>query len=280
MAGENVSAVTPYFGLYNNYANSVMLDDLCGFGSNSGMMSMDGSLFGGTSMPFMPTFGGGMNYESYFDNMEKYQDFMYDSQIRQHKKRKEVDFITNAPARAIEEQAEILHEKIMKNEQQQVIPALRSFLASIQSSYGQNGNPEDVLAMAKSIYKDKYKASLSDDLRKYGNGSLTQGFLHTLTLGYADKRTAEENISIIDNQPVARWENTKKVAGSAAGGAVVGATSMYLLSSLKYVKNLFKSKPLIAAGIGAAIGLLSGAGIGALNQRASTELTQNNTNVS
>lgn len=277
MAGESVSAITPYYGgLYNNYANSVMLDDLCGFGSTTGMMSMNDSLFSGMTMPFMPSFtGGGINYETYFNNMEKYQDFMYDSQIRQADKRREVNYRANAPEMAMDEQLEILHEKIMRNEQQQVIPALKALLQSIAATYGQNASQEDLIAMAKNQYKQKYQTSLSDDLRKYGNGSLTQGFLQTATLGFADKRTPEENISIIDNQPVGRWENTKKLMGNAAGGALVGGIGMYVLSSLKWAKALFKSKPLVAAGIGAAAGLLAGAGIGALNQSSSARVTSN-----
>ena len=267
MAGENVSAINPYgMNLYSNYANSVGLSDLYSLGGTGDLLSMNGSVFGGMTMPFMPTFGGNWNYEGYFDNMTKWQDFMYDSQIHQHQKRREVNFHAKAPELAIEDQAEILHEKIMKDEQEQVIPAMKAYIESVRNICGPDADQEYVLGMAKSIYKQIYNTSISEDLRKYGNGSLTQGFLQSVTLGFANKTTAEENIATIDGQPVARWKNTKKLIGNAAGGAVVGAGSMYLLSSLKAVKGFFKTKPIIAASIGGVIGLLSALGLGAIKQ--------------
>lgn len=275
MAGENVSAINPCFGggLYNNYANSVMLDDLCGFGTTPSMMSLNGSLFSGATTPFMPTFtGGGMNYEQYFDNMEKYQDFMYDSQIRQAERRREVNFRANVPDIKTDEELSILHEKIMRNEQEQIIPALQAVMDKYAQSYGRSENPQDLIAMVKYQYRQKYNTDLTEDIRKYGNGSITQGFLQAVSLGLADSRTAEENVSIIDNQPVARAEDTKKIIGNAAGGALIGSTSMLALSSLKCVKHIFKSKPLVAAIVGGVIGLLSGAGIGALHRRSSTRV--------
>ena len=267
MAGENVSAISPYgMNLYSNYANAVGISDLYSIGGTGDLLSMNGSVFGGMTMPFMPTFGGNWNYENYFDNMTRYQDFMYDSQIHQHQKRREVNFHAKAPELAIEDQAEILHEKIMKDEQEQVIPAMKAYIESVRNICGPDADQEYVLGMAKSIYKQIYNTSISEDLRKYGNGSLTQGFLQSVTLGFANKTTAEENIATIDGQPVARWENTKKLIGNAAGGAVVGAGSMYLLSSLKAFKGFFKTKPIIAAGIGAAAGLLAALGFGAINK--------------
>ena len=276
MAGENVSAINPYgMSLYNNYTNSVMLDDLCGFNSGiPGMMSMDGSLFSGGTMttPFMPGCGGGFNTESYFNNMQMYQDFMYDQQIRQNQKQRQVNFQVGVQDEVMAKKLDILHEKIVQNEQQQVLPALQSLLESISGGAGQGGTPDQLIARAESLYQQRFQASISDDLRKYGNGSLTQGFLQTVSLGCMDKTTAEENIAAINNQPVSRWENTKKLVGNGLGGAMVGATSLYAISSLPLLKGLFKSKPLIAAGVGAIAGLLSGIGIGLFNQNSSKKI--------
>lgn len=273
MAGENVNAINPYgMSFYNSYINGVGLSDLYSVGGTGDILSMNGSLFnGGTTVPFMPTFGGGMNYESYFNNMNQWQDFMYDSQIRRHEKQREVNFRANAPELSINEQAEILHEKIMKDEQEQVIPAFKAYLESVARICGEGADKEYIIGMAKNIYKQKYNASISDDLRKYGNGSLTQGFLQSVTLGIANGRTEEENIATIDGQPVARWENTKKLIGNATGGAIVGAGGMYLLSTLKTVQKFFKTKPMIAAGIGATIGLLGGLGLGAVSKTTKRE---------
>ncbi len=281
MADANVSGINPMYGMYNSYANNIAMQDLTGYNPLSSYdptMSMNGSLFTGMTMPFMPSFGGSaMNYDQYFKNMEQYQDFMYDSQIRQADKRREVSFRANAPERAIDEQLEILHEKIMQNEQEQIIPALQSVLDGMNATYGQqnNANQKDMIAMVKTMYRQKYGTSLSDDIRKYGAGSLTQGFLQSISFGLADGRTAEENISIINDQPVSRWEDTKKLIGNCLGGALTGGLGMLALSSLKFVKYLFKSKPLVAAGTGAVLGAVTSGGIGALNRRASTQIPGN-----
>ena len=165
----------------------------------------------------------------------------------------------------------------MQNEQEQIIPALQSVLDGMNATYGQqsNANQKDMIAMVKTMYRQKYGTSLSDDIRKYGAGSLTQGFLQSISFGFADGRTAEENISIINDQPVSRWEDTKKLIGNCLGGALTGGLGMLALSSLKFVKYLFKSKPLVAAGTGAVLGAVTSGGIGALHRRASTQIPGN-----
>lgn len=283
MAGEFVGGI-PSFGMmpfYNNYANGVMLDDIYNYSgmSNPGMFSMDGSLFGGMmnsntafgggmTTPYMG-FGGGYNNDQYFRNMEQYQDFMYDSQLRRSEKARQVDFRANAPIESIQRQAEILHEKIMQNEQQQIIPALNKLLASINGGYGTNSKAtqEQLIAKADTIYKQMYKTSLSEDIRKYSNGSFQQGLYQSLTFGLADRTTAEENISRINGAPVSRWESAKKIAGNATGGALIGAGSMYALFSLPVLKSVFKSKPGLLGAIGAVIGALSGMTMSALSSK-------------
>lgn len=275
MAGENVSGINPYMGMpmYNNYMNNVMLDDLCGYNSGiPNMMGMDGSLFNGGATPYMPTFGGGMNYDSYFKNMEQYQDFMYDSQIRQADRQREVNFRANVPEEVLVKQIDILHEKIIQNEQEQVLPALRSILVSLSETAGNTATQEQLLARADLLYQQRYGTPITEDLRKYGNGSATQGFLQTISFGFADNVTAEENIATINGQPVSRWEDTKKILGSAAGGALFGGAGLFLLSSLKLLGKLFKSKPLVAAAVGAGVGALSGAGVGAVQVNSRKQL--------
>ena len=141
MAGESVGGITPYnmtmMPFYSGYTNSVALDSLPGFsGAFPGALSMDGSLFSGLGTNQYMPFWGGMNYEQYFNNMEMYTDFMYDSQLRRNQKSRQVDFLANSPMEEIHHQAEILREKIMQNEQQQIIPALNKYLESIKHAMG------------------------------------------------------------------------------------------------------------------------------------------------
>lgn len=263
MTGEAVTGVPGCMPWFGGYQNQVLMGDMMGLDSSFGM-GMDSSVFGNMGNMSMMPFTG-MNYDSYYQNMDNYQDFMYNSQIRQAERSRFADLKANAPMEAIQRQAEILHEKILQNEQEQIIPALKSYIASIKAAYANSSDAtaEQLLAKANSIYKGIYKVGMTDDIRKYGNGSYTQGLFQTLSFGIADKRTAEDNISLINGQPVSRLEKGKKYAGNATGGAAIGAASMYLLSSLKYFKSVFKSKPLVAAGIGALVGALSGMGIGA-----------------
>lgn len=265
MAGENVGAITPYnmamMPYYSGYATNVALDSLPGFtGGFPSMLSMDGSLFSGSlTNQYMP-YWGGMNYEQYFNNMEMYNDFMYDSQLRRNQKARQVDFLSNSPMEEIHHQAEILREKIMQNEQQQIIPALNKYLESIKSAMGGNADVsvEQLIARADTLYRQMYNTSITEDIRKYGNNSFLQGLYQTLSLGFADRVTAEENISRIHGQPVSRWESAKKLAGNTIGGATIGAASLYGLASIPVMAKVLKSKPGFLGVVGAVVGALAG----------------------
>ena len=272
MAGESVGGITPYnmtmMPFYSGYASSVGLDTLPGFTGAFGAFSMDGSLFSDLgSSGYMP-FWGGTNYEKYFQNMEMYNDFMYDSQLRRNQKARQVDFLANSPMEEIHHKAEILREKIMQNEQQQIIPALNKYLESIKSAMGggENVSAEQLIARADTLYRQMYNTSLTEDIRKYGNSSFLQGLYQTLSLGFADKVTAEENIARINGQPVSRWESAKKVAGNTIGGATIGAASLYGLASIPALAKVLKSKPGFLGAVGAVVGALSGLAMSAFGK--------------
>lgn len=272
MAGESVGGITPYnmtmMPFYSGYASSVGLDTLPGFTGAFGAFSMDGSLFSDIgSSGYMP-FWNGMNYEKYFQNMEMYNDFMYDSQLRRNQKARQVDFLANSPMEEIHHKAEILREKIMQNEQQQIIPALNKYLESIKSAMGggENVSAEQLIARADTLYRQMYNTSLTEDIRKYGNSSFLQGLYQTLSLGFADKVTAEENIARINGQPVSRWESAKKVAGNTIGGATIGAASLYGLASIPALAKVLKSKPGFLGAVGAVVGALSGLAMSAFGK--------------
>ena len=98
MADFNMAA--SMYGLYPNiYNNQEALNDLTDMdlytplGMANPMMSMNGSIFGGgyEMYPAMPAFGGGYNYEDYYKNYEKYQDFMIDNQVKRQQKMRTLD---------------------------------------------------------------------------------------------------------------------------------------------------------------------------------------------
>lgn len=272
MAGELLGGISPYGMLpfYNNYANSVALNDVFGDSlmSTPNMFSMNGSLFNNSfGTPYMPYGGFNMNYEQYYNNMEKYQDFMYESQLRRSQRSRQVDFLANSPMESIQHQANILREKIKQNEQQQIIPALNKFIQSINAANGSTANatPEQLIARADSFYKQMFNISITDDIRENGNDSFTQGLLQSLTLGCADRTTAEENISRINGAPVSRWESAKKITGNTLGGAAIGAGSMFALASIPAMAKVLQTKPGFLGAIGAVVGALAGITMSAFN---------------
>ena len=266
MAGYNMAAAGMYGMFPNLYNNQIALNDLTGMDlySPMGMMmdpmlSMNGSIFGGGygMYPAMPMYGGGYSYDDYFKNYQKYQDFMTDTRVRQQQNWREADLKLNSPMEGVAKKATYLHEKIMRNEQQQIQLAYQNFKESVKNLYP-NASDEDIANRASTLYAQQYGSSITDDIRKYGRGSFTQGFLQTVTLGLADKKTAEENISELTGQPVGRTEANLKIAGNVAGGVVVGGASAigakYLIKA--FFKGL-KNKPLVAGLIGGAIGLVT-----------------------
>lgn len=269
MADFNMAA--NMYGMFPNiYNNQVALNDLTGMDLYSPlglytnpMMSMNGSIFGsGMGMyPMMPPMGmSSGNYEDYYKNYEKYQDFMIGNQVKQQQKWREADLKLNSPMEGIAKQASYLHEKIMRNEQQQIQEAYKNFKNSVKSLYP-NATDEEISNRASTLYKQLTGVSVTDDIRQYGRGSFTQGFLQTITLGLADKKTAEENISELTGQPVGRSEKAKKIAGNAAGGAVFGGAA--ILSAKYLFKGLWKglkNKPLVAAVIGGGAALAAAIG--------------------
>ncbi len=225
----------------------------------SPMMGMGGLGFGGMGMPY-PMMGMGGNYEDYYRNYERYQDFMINNQVRQQQRMRNADLQLNSPQEGIQKQAKILHEKIMRNEQEQILQAYASFKESVRSLYGDQATDEQIANKASTFYAQLTGKSIPDDIREHGRDSFTQGFMQTVTLGLADEKSAEENISALTGQPVGRKDKTKKIVGNVAGGALVGGAT-FLTSGMicKALKVSAKSKTFwgilagAAAGLGAAI---------------------------
>jgi hypothetical protein len=269
MAAAGMYGIAP-----NYYTNQIAMNDLSGLDlySPTGMgidpmLSMNSSIFGSSMLGMGGYYGGGMgmtyptmgmsgNYEDYYRNYEKYQDFMIDNQVRQQQKMRGADLRLNSPQEGVQKQAAILHEKILRNEQQQILQAYASFKESVRSMYGSQATDEEISNRASTIYSQITGKSLVDDIRENGRDSLTQGFLQTVTFGLADGNTAEENISALTGQPVGREDKMKKIVGNVAGGAVVGGATFLALGPLfKALKFSAKSKTFWGVLIGAIAGV-------------------------
>ncbi len=248
MAAPGMYGIAP-----NYYTNQIAMNDLSGLDlySPTGMgldpmLTMNGSIFGspmmgmggfgGMGMPY-PMMGGG-SYEDYYKNYEKYQDFMINNQVRQQQKMRNADLQLNSPQEGIQKQATILHEKILQNEQEQILQAYASFKESVRNMYGDNASNEQIANRASTLYAQITGKSITDDIREHSHDSLTQGFLQTVTFGLADGKSAEENVSALTGQPVGRKEHSKKVIGNVAGGALIGGATFLaskpLFEALKF----------------------------------------------
>ncbi len=275
MAAPGMYGIAP-----NYYTNQIAMNDLSGLDlyaptgmAMDPMLTMNGSIFGspmmgmggfgyggiGMGMPY-PMMGGNGNYEDYYRNYERYQDFMINNQVRQQQRMRNADLQLNSPQEGIQKQAAILHEKIMRNEQEQILQAYASFKESVRSLYGDQASDEQIANRASTLYAQITGKSIPDDIREHGRDSLTQGFMQTVTFGLADGKSAEENISALTGQPVGRKDKTKKVIGNVAGGALVGGATFCVASPLlKALKVSAKSKTFwgilagAVAGIGTAI---------------------------
>ena len=124
-----------------------------------------------------------------------------------------------------------------------------------------NGD-EDIANRASTLYKQCTGKSIHEDIREHGRDSFTQGFLQTLTFGFADGKTAEENISQLTGQPVGRSENALKFAGNVAGGAVVGGGILASAGLIwKGIKTGAKCKTFWGILAGAAVGTMAALGL-------------------
>lgn len=275
MAAPGMYGIAP-----NYYTNQIAMNDLTNLDlyaptgmAMDPMLTMNGSIFGspmmgmggfgyggmGMGMPYS-MMGMGGNYEQYYQNYEKYQDFMINNQVRQQQKMRNADLQLNSPQEGIQKQAKILHEKILQNEQEQILQAYASFKESVRHMYGDNATDEQIANRASTLYAQVTGKSITDDIREHGRDSFTQGFMKTVTFGLADGKSAEENISALTGQPVGRKDKASKIAGNITGGALVGGATFLGSSFLcKALKIGAKSKTFwgvlagAAAGIGTAI---------------------------
>ena len=261
---SNINAIngaTPTF----QYMQSVPydIDDLdINYGSYP--MGMNGSIFNGNGfagggftggMPISPIMGGN---QSYFDNMKDYQKFWTDYNINQQKMNRNADLRVNASVEGIKEAATNLKDKILQNEQDQILKAWNAYVQSVKLAYG-DASPHEIKSRALSLYEQMNgNKSLIQDLRENSHGSFTQGVLQSMTFGSYFKNSAEDNISKITGQPVGTGEKLEQNVGRIVGAGAVGGGTYWLANHIGKLKGKAGIIGLAAGAIAGTISFLTG----------------------
>jgi len=239
MPGYNVAAINGFgFNPYNNYFNQAALTGL--YDDCYSPMGMNNGLLG-----FAPSFTG-MNYDSYFQNMMDYQNFTSRYQLQTVQNQRNNELQINAPMEAIQGTANVLNEKIVANEQEQIMDAWGSYVTAVRNAYP-NADDATLLARAKTHYQQIYGTSLNDDIRKYGNGSFTHGLYKILSFGLYQNKSAEQNIADLTGQKVGKTESLKETIGMMTGGAAIAGTGIAAVKGAKYLTKIPKFGWLCAA---------------------------------
>lgn len=241
----------PVCGNFQYNPNPYAYDDLeCDYSVYPGMMGMGGSIFG-----IPPVTGGMGNNQNYFDNMKEYQKFYVDYNIDQQKMQRNADMRINASMEGIKNSAAALRDKIINNEQDQIEEAYKQYVNSVAVAYG-DGTPQEIISRAKTLYEQMTGKSIIEDIRQYGHGSMTQGFIQSLTFGTYNRTSAEDNVSKITGSPVGTGEKTKHNIGRLAGAGTIGGIAYGIAKGFKSGKA--KIIGLIAGGVAAAASFLTG----------------------
>ena len=130
------------------------------------------------------------------------------------------------------------------------------YVEGVQEYYGDKGSYDDLKNTALDTYEQQFGKDIQTELREHGCSSYFHGFKKVASLGFASKRSAEDNIALITGQPKGKSEKYKEWAGNATAGVGLG-----LLGGLTVPKMLKSAKspklvPLVL--IGAAAGWVYG----------------------
>lgn len=242
----------PVTGNFQYNPNPYAYDDLeCDYSMYPGVgtMGMGASIFG------MPAATGMGNNQNYFDNMKDYQKFYIDYNIDQQKMQRNADMRINASMEAIQNSATALRDKIVNNEQDQIEDAYKQYVTAVGIAYG-DGTPQEITSRAKTLYEQMTGKSIVEDIRQYGHGSMTQGFIQSLTFGAYNRTSAEDNVSKITGSPVGTGEKTKHNIGRLAGAGTIGGIAYGIAKGCKSGKA--KIIGIAAGAIAAAASFLTG----------------------
>lgn len=234
---------TPPFNsfMYPNYGmsmtDSIFNMPLTGCMPFAGCMPYAGAIpFTGTTPTTMPYMGGG------YGDMSKYYEQMIDNQVNYQQKTRAAEIKLNAAQSNMRQKALVLNEKILQNEQDQVMSAFNDYVSAVKQFHGGDASEEDLINKAKDAYYEQFKKNIQDDLREHGSNSFMHGFKKILSFGISNSTSAEDNIAKISGQPKGRTEDHWETVGNVSGGAVYGvATATGSMFAPKFLSKLPKT---------------------------------------
>ena len=272
----------PFIGpnMCDSYSNQVFMNDLTGLNFFTPPFNTTGfcpSFTGMNTMPFMgmndsifnacpwdmPFTGSAMPYPSFYPGMDaNYYKKMLENQVEYQKQMRAADIELNSAQRTMQQKGRVLNEKIMQNEQEQIMPAFREYIESARDFYGDKGSEEALKTEALDAFERQFQKSVQSAIREHGNNSIWHGFKEVASLGLLDTVSAEQNISEITGQPVGNKEKIKEVVGNGLGGATWGVASWGLLKNKSLASKIpfMKKSPKlwIPLAIGTVVGTLFG----------------------
>ncbi len=209
MVNEVSNVTMPVGGGFNNPYSVDPLDLDYNMGYNS-------SIFGG--MPMV----GGYNNQQYYDNMMNNLHFNQNYKVEQQNGQRNVDLRINGSVEAVKGAAMILKDKILANEQDQIMDAYNNYVETVRLAYG-DASEKELKARAATLFAQMNGGkSIYQDLRENSHSSFTQGAIQAMTFGLYDRNSAEDNISKISGAPVGTTEKTAHNLGRVAGSAGIG----------------------------------------------------------
>lgn len=188
------------------------------------------------------------NYGNLWEQMAENQDRWMNNAISQNQRYNRMNVEINGPKYTVTEAADVLRDKVLQNEQDQIQEALLAYKQALKDMYypAKDVDDRELTALAKSQYRQRFGTRLEDDIRNNASTSFWNGFIRTGTFGlFGDKISAEENIAQITGQPASSKAKTWKKTGNALGGLAAGAATGALVGSII---------PVLGTGIGAVVG--------------------------
>lgn len=247
------------YNLTNNYASSVMTDDMLYSAGYNSTTPMGTSYNLGTTGTTGTTGFQPLDPDYYYKYMDKNQDYMINYGINQQVKMRSGEVRANSPMEAVNLAARNLHLKIMENEQEQIQNAYEKYCEQVGALYGCDLDKEALRARADLLYQNMVGKTIGDDIKEHGRGQFSQSFIQSLTFGLADRKSAAENACYVNGTEEGRGERFEKIAGKVAGGAVVGGAATVGTWGLMKILSpkMLKNKSLIGILVGIAAGVLA-----------------------
>ncbi len=227
--------------------------------------SMNGSVFGLNGV--MPYSTGFNSDKSYFDNMKDYQRNWNEYYVEQQKINRENDVEINSPMEAIRENATNLKDKILHDEQDQILAAYNKYYNSVANAYaGSKTSQEEINSRALSLYTQLNGGkSLVQDLREHGHSSFVQGLIQASSFGLYAKDSVEDNIAKITNHEVPISEKVEQNLGRVAGVGIIGSGAYGLTKLLNgNTSTILKATGKIVGSKAGIIGIIAAATVAAM----------------